>query len=71
MLSLSDLLDLLIEQTNFNAHLRSLGATPDQLMISREILRNLQAEIELRKAAEKANQSIFPSQDESSLEMAS
>jgi hypothetical protein len=70
-LSLSDLIDLLVEQTNYHAHLRALDSTTDQLMISREILRNLQGEIELRKLAEKTDQSIFPSQKEPPLEMAS
>ena len=71
LLSLSDLLDLLIEQTNYNAHLRALVANPDQLLISREFLRNLQEEIELRKLAKKTDQSIFSLTEEPPGEMAS
>jgi hypothetical protein len=66
-LSLSDLFDLLIEQTNKHAHLRALGATSEQMMASREILRNLQAEIALRKE-EKTDQGNLSSQDKSAFE---
>ena len=62
LLSLSDLFDLLMEQTNRHAHLRGLGATPEQMMTSRAFLVGLQAEIKLRKAAEKENKSKLSSQ---------
>ena len=68
LLSLSDLFDLLVYQTNKHAHLRPSGATPQQMMASREFLRNLQAEIKLRKAAEKAEQRIQSLQSEPSFE---
>ena len=72
LLSLSDLLDLLIEQTTYHTQLISKGGTTgEQFRISGETLKQLQEEIGLRKLAEKTDQTIFRSQDESSLEMAS
>ncbi|MGZ5219108.1 MAG: hypothetical protein ACXWWD_06215 [Chitinophagaceae bacterium] len=48
-LDLSDLLDLLIEQTAHHTQLISIGGTPDEFRVSREILRSLQTEIYTRK----------------------
>lgn len=48
-LDLSDLLDLLIEQTAHHTHLISIGGTPEEFRVSREILRSLQTEIQTRK----------------------
>ncbi len=71
LLSLSDLLDLLIEQTTYHTQLISKGASGEQFRISKETLKQLQEEIALRKLAVKTDQTMFPSQDDSSLEMAS
>ena len=49
-LDLSDLLDLLVEQTVYHTQLISLGGTPEEFRVSREILRKLQKEIEFRMA---------------------
>ena len=62
LLSLSDLFDLLMEQTNRHAHLRGSGAAPEQMMTSRAFLVGLQAEIKLRKTVEKENKSKLSSQ---------
>ena len=70
MLNLSELLDLLMDQTSYHTNLISIGATAEQFKLSEEILRELQAEISLRKIVEKTNQSICPSQEEPPLEMA-
>ena len=67
-LSLSDLLDLLIEQTTHHTNLISLGATPEQFRISNEILKQLQKEIELRRLVYKSSQQVVPAKDQSSLE---
>jgi hypothetical protein len=68
-LNLSDLLDLLIEQTTHHTNLISLGATPEQFRISNEILRQLQKEIELRRSAKSSSQPVASSKDQSSLEI--
>ncbi|MGZ8511259.1 MAG: hypothetical protein ACXWV1_14770 [Chitinophagaceae bacterium] len=49
-LELSDLLDLLIEQTAYHTQLISRGGTPEEFRLSGEILRELQKEIEFRMA---------------------
>ena len=49
LLTLSDLFDLLMEQTNLHAYLRALNASHNRMMVSGQILRSLQAEITLRK----------------------
>ncbi|MGZ5248383.1 MAG: hypothetical protein ACXWV6_01205 [Chitinophagaceae bacterium] len=48
-LDLSDLLDLLIEQTAHHTQLISIGGSPEEFRVSREILRSLQTEIYTRK----------------------
>jgi hypothetical protein len=63
LLSLTDLFDLLEEQTNHHPYLRVSGASHDQLIVSSKILKNLQAEIALRKLVETHNRSYFPSQN--------
>ena len=68
-LSLSDLLDLLIEQTTHHTNLISFGATPEQFRVSNEILRQLQKEIELRRLANSSSQQVASSQDQSSVEI--
>jgi hypothetical protein len=66
LLSLADLLDLMIEQTAHHTRLISLGATAQEFGVSRDILRELQSEIHLRKANERPQD--IPLQDQSSLE---
>jgi len=65
LLSLPDLLDLLIEQTTHHTNLISLGATPEQFRISNEILKQLQKEIEFRRATTNSAQHLASSQDQS------
>ncbi len=48
LLSLSDLLDLLIEQTTYHTNLIASGATPEQFRMSNNILRELQVEVRIR-----------------------
>lgn len=67
LLSSADLFDLLMQQTNRHAHLGASGASPDQMTVSREILRTLQAEISLGKLREKNNHSYFPLQEQPSV----
>lgn len=70
LLTLDELLDLMIEQTSYHTQLISLGATPDRFRASREILRELQEEITLRKSNRTANPDINISKDHhSSFEM--
>lgn len=57
-LELTDLLDFLIRQTNHHTHLIAKGATPEEFARSREILRQLQQEIEARNAM-----NVVPPQD--------
>lgn len=68
---LSDLVDLLVEQTSKHVHLRRSGATSQQMMASRQILRSLQAEIKLKKDGVKPEQPSLSTQDESPFVMAS
>jgi hypothetical protein len=70
LLTLDELLDLMIEQTSYHTQLISLGATPEQFRTSREILRELQEEITLRKSNKEVNPDINISKDHhSSFEM--
>jgi hypothetical protein len=50
-LELSELLDLLIEHTAHHTDLISRGGTREEFRINREILRELQSEIEFRQTA--------------------
>jgi hypothetical protein len=68
LLELPDLLDLLIEQTAHYTRLISVGTTPEELRISREILKELQSEIKLRKSTTDLPQNITPSQEGSSID---
>jgi hypothetical protein len=65
LLSLSDLLDLLIEQTTHHTNLISLGATPEQFRISNEILKQLQKEIECRRLSINPAQKLASTTDRS------
>ena len=62
-LELSDILDLLIEQTAHHTQLISIGGTPEEFRISREILRSLQSEIQTRKEIINPPPSINTSRD--------
>ena len=55
-LELSDLLDLLIEQTSHHTRLIATGGTPEEFRISREILRELQSEIKFRPKTSTSSQ---------------
>jgi hypothetical protein len=60
-LELSDLLDLLIEQTSYHTHLIATGGTQEEFRVSGEILKELQTEIESRMAtytSPQANESL-------------
>ncbi|MBC7868476.1 MAG: hypothetical protein H7X88_13155 [Gloeobacteraceae cyanobacterium ES-bin-316] len=63
-LDLSDLLDLLIEQTAHHTQLISIGGTPEEFRVSREILRSLQTEIQTRKEIINSPPNINTSQDQ-------
>ena len=65
LLSLSDLIDLLIEQTTHHTQLISSGGTPEQFRVSNTILKGLQEEIELRKSANNSSQLTAASPDQS------
>ena len=71
LLSLIDLLDLLIWQTTHHITLIVRGATPMQFMQSREMLRDLQEEINVRTIVQKTNQQILPGNNEAPLEKTS
>jgi hypothetical protein len=60
LLSLSDLLDLLIEQTSYHIHLIAVGASLEIFRNSGDFLRELQQEIRLRHAAMRENDFATP-----------
>ena len=51
LLSLTDLLDLLIEQTSYHIHLIAVGGSLEMFRNSSQFLRELQHEIRVRNTA--------------------
>lgn len=65
-LELADLLDLLIDQTAYHVRMISKGATPEEFARSREILNQIQEEIEIKKTENNPATGITSSQDQTS-----
>ena len=63
-LELSELLDLLIEHTAHHTDLISRGGTREEFSTNREILRELQSEIEFRQTAYISPRNISPHLDQ-------
>lgn len=67
-LELADLFDLLIDQTAYHIRMISEGATPEEFARSREILSQIQREIEIKKPGNRSAATITTSQDQPSLQ---